>query len=98
MSKLNNKTFDYKSDLLPQVEMLFIKPEHAQKAAFALAIPKLKNSKISINSMHFEDGGRTLKLTFNSSSAFPSDILEFVGSVVDAASIARPLFREILFR
>ena len=86
---------DSESELLPEVELLFLKAEHAQKAAAALTSPKLKKSKISIRSMLFEDRGRTLKLTFNSTGAHLSEILSFLSALGKAASIARPLRREI---
>ena len=75
--------------------MVFLKPEHSQRTAAALASSKFNNSKASISKMVFKDGERTLILAFNSSDACPSDLVSFVDAVVDVASIARPLFREI---
>ena len=92
---LNNPTASSECKLLPQVEMLFLKPEHSQKAAAALDSSKFSNSKVSISKMLFENRGRTLILAFNSSGACPSDVFTFVSAVVDAASAARPLMRAV---
>ena len=45
--------------------------------------------------MLFEDQGRRLILKISSSGALPSDSVSFVFDVVNVASAARPLTREI---
>ena len=95
MNTLNSQNIVPACKPSPQVEMLFRKPELAQKAASALTNAKFNTSKVAINKMFFEDGGRRLILKLSSSGACPSDLLAFVCAVVDAASIARPLLREI---
>ncbi len=92
---LSNQSLDAKCKLLPQVELLFRTSELAQRAAAVLTDSKFSKSQVSIRKMFFEDEGRRLILTFNSSGACPSDLLSFVCAVVDAASIMHPLLREI---
>lgn len=75
--------------------MHFATLEHAQRAAALLAGSKFDSSKVSISEMLFEDRGRRLILKFNSSGALPSDLVSFVFAVVEVASAARPLIREI---
>jgi hypothetical protein len=92
---LESQFIGSKGTLLPQVEMQFATLEHAQKAVSLLASSKFDNSKVSISEMLFEDRGRRLILKFSSSGALPSDLVSFVFDVVDVASAARPLTREI---
>lgn len=93
---LNNQTVELKCKPLPRVELFFHIPELAQKAAAALDKSNFHTAKISLNKMLFKNGGRTLILTFDSHGACPSDLLSFVDAVIEVASIAHPLSREVM--
>jgi len=93
--QLESQLIGPKGTFLPQVEMQFATLEHARKAVALLAISRFDDSKVSISEMLFEDRGRRLILKFSSSGPLPSDLVSFVFDVVDVASAARPLTREI---
>jgi hypothetical protein len=91
---MESQTIGYKRASKPQVEMQFVKTEHAQRAAALLDNSKFDNPEVSINTF-FEDQGRRLILEFNPAGSRPSDIVSFVFDVVDAISAVRPLTRAV---
>jgi len=79
----------------PQVELHFGTFERAHQAAALLANSEFGPSKVSLSEVLFEDGGRLLVLKFTSFGARPSELLSFVQSVVEVASVAGPIRRSV---